>query len=226
MAKIIRDIAVTSRKRTTTPAKKTRRGLKGVKKNYEVTGSKGKGRTKKSEQDARIIFVTSLVANRLSYPEIAKALSLEFGYTTKGAYNFLNRMSRRASKELENYGEDLAGVFSRLVVSIEHNIKMAMHDKDWKTGIAGNVALSKIFGFDKGLFLAAVAEARKERRQAKQITSTVIDNENISHRMHDMSHRQLMDMLDDDDVGKYVDDPSLPIDIKPKEVYDETNEED
>ncbi len=194
------------RPRSEVPLPPTRRKLK------KLVRRRGKvGRKKLSVQEDRKMFVRSLVASRLSYPEIAKAFAKKFHLTLKGAYLYLNRLNASAVRALEDYDDrTLMLEFQRMVLSLEDVIMRAKlaEPADLKTAVQGEMALARIYGFDKGAFLAALQERRKTAREveAKVIDTSVSTTTRalLAKDMHALSVKQLQNLLTDDAVSDLI----------------------
>jgi len=152
------------------------------------------GRNKFPEQQDRLSYVVQCISKRLTYPEIAKAVADEYKITRKNAYNYLNRLVTRAGAEMEEKGIDLTNVFQRIVLSVEDSIRMAKAGGDHKGAIAGESLLAKVYGFDKGLFIAALERQRKLRRKSKKVD--LIEG-GLAEEMHSLTNQQMQKLLTD-----------------------------
>jgi hypothetical protein len=157
----------------------------------------GPGALSFREKVDRVSFISKLLAARLSYPEIAKALAKQYDLSRKGAYLFLGRMFNKARREFTEEGPDLINVFTRLVMSLEDSVAMCKANADYKGAIAGDMALARVYGFDRGAFLEAVAAQREQRKKAKKVD--LIQDSALATDMLRLSNDQLQQMLTKDD---------------------------
>jgi hypothetical protein len=183
------------------PPKRSRKALSNKRRRHHLPG----GRLKREEKHSRVEFVMTLVRNRFSYPEIAKAFAKKYNLTLKGAYLFLQRVNCQAVREMEEWdATTLINIFQRMVLSLEDQIKKAKADGDHKSVIQGELALARLFGFDKGTFIAALQENVARRRIAtKQLPAgTQVDEkrELLAKDMHSLTVKELQAMLNAPEV--------------------------
>ena len=162
-----------------------------------------KGRLTFREKDDRVAFITTLVAKRLTYSEIAKAIADKFGMTRKASYAFLYRLTERASKEFLANPVDLTHCFQRIIYSLEDIVKSAKAAGDLKAAVSAESALARLYGFDKGQFLAAL-ENQRTKSKAKKVDSIEIDTSALIRDMNALNEQQLREMLEDEDVEKVM----------------------
>jgi hypothetical protein len=191
-------------------------------------GRKG-GRKKFEEQQDRYQFVNDLVARRMPYPHIAKAVAKKYDMTLKGAYKFLERMNRRAAREAANgMGEvDLTNVFFQIVSSLQQTIFQAKQDNNHAAVISGEQTLARLFGFDKGTFLAALQEAKQ--RRAKVVDNEIKSEEEqarnlLAADMNNLTNKQLQAMIGDEDIQEVLD-MGHGEDLSKIEVEDDNDQE-
>lgn len=172
-----------------------------------IKRTRSKGRISFEQERERETFVTECLARRLTYAQLAKAVAERYGLKLKSAYAYLGNYFRRLRKQLqEQDDEDVMGVFYRVIVSLEQSVRAAKADKDWRAAISGDMALAKLYGFDKGNFLAAIAEARK-RKMTKKVEAVDLSNtESLASRMQQLSNEQLSELLSyDKDFEEVID---------------------
>lgn len=161
------------------------------------------GRLTFKEKDDRVSFVATLVAKRLTYGEIAKGIADKFGMTRRAAYAFMYRLTERASQEFLANPVDLTHCFQRIIYSLEDIIKTAKAAGDLKAAVSAESALARLYGFDKGQFLAAL-EQQRSKAKAKKIDTIEVDTSALIRDMNALNEQQLREMLSDEDVEKVL----------------------